>query len=537
LLNLLQSQLSFYGAIDEAVLYAKDGSGANPDAVLRIVGTLLPNTTGFGQSGWYHELLDFANRQHVRNRELRAPVTFPSVDQSLRYLQAPNAEERMRLATAALGTEPTPQPTPQPRTEPPSPEPPPTGANEPPPAPPRTPAALPERVTGSQYTPYHDPVLARSAYAAMVLARIADLGGMPPHLSANPNLPAQIMLAAVGSWVGPTLTGTTLEQTVNDLLDEAKRLESREQWRSFAATKVNQQFANQSVPCFGTLELFGDQYCSTLYTDTTDDDLSVDDIEKILDPRNWKLFAKFFCDVAAQQPKSYTACGWARILETIGPECAEWSMQTALLFYYGSDGNGGIFLNYDLDPDRQDDSGMVEVDNGYIWITPHNGTADPSQKGVQIHTSKQERVQGLSPTATAALGCLLGWGTYANDLLSGTATEVRNDPTIGTEPFVETVLTGEEKLSGVGQPVGGRAKLPPDFGHAMGDVRTLLTHHIDRSQKLAAKAGERWLDGMTRDDVKEITKEFGKHLEKFAVEAYKTAESNVKPQVTPTNNE
>jgi hypothetical protein len=41
------------------------------------------------------------------------------------------------------------------------------------------------------------------------------------------------------------------------------------------------------------------------------------------------------------------------------------------------------------------------------------------------------------------------------------------------------------------------------------------------------------LDGMTRDDVKEITKEFGKHLEKFAVEAYKTAESNVKPQVTP----
>jgi hypothetical protein len=348
-------------------------------------------------------------------------------------------------------------------------------------------------------------------------------------------LPAQIMVAAVGSWAGPTLAGPTLEQTVNDLLDEAKRVESRQQWLSFAATTVNQQFADQSLPCFGTLELFGDQYCSTLYTDTTDADLSVDDIQKILDPRNWKLFAKFFCDVTAQQPKPYTACGWARILETIGPECAEWSMQTALLFFYGKDSNGGIFLNYDLDPDRQDDSGMVEVDNGYIWIKPKNGT-DPSQKGVQIHTSKQERVQGLSPTATAALGCLLGWGTYANDLLSGTASKVITNG-IATVQFVPTVLTGEEKLSDVGQPVGGPAKLPPDFGHAMGDVRTLLTHHIDRSQKLAAKAGERWLDGMTRDDVKEITKEFGKHLEKFAVEAYKTAESNVKPQVTPTNNE
>ncbi len=537
MLNLLQSQLSFFGAIDEAVLYAKDGQGANPDAVLRIVETLLPNTTGFGQSGWYHELLDFANRPDVRNSRWPGPVTFPSVAQSLEYLQASTAEERMQLAREALGGEPTAAPAPQPRTEPPSPEPPPSGATEPPSEPTRTPAALPERVAGSQYTSYQDPVLARSAYAAMVLARIADLGGLPDDLSAIPDLPAQIMMAAVGSWAGTTLTGPTLEQIVNELLDEAKRIESRAQWRSFAATTVNQQFANQSVPCFGTLELFGDKYCSTLYTDTTDDTLSVNDIEKILDPRNWKLFAKFFCDVNAQKPKSYTACGWARILETIGPECAEWSMQTALLFYYGKDSNGGIFLNYDLDPDRQDDSGMVEVDNGYIWVTPKNATNDPSQKGVRIHTSKQERVQGLSPTATAALGCLLGWGTYANDLLSGTATEVQNDPTIVTESFVETVLTGEEKLSGVGQPVGGPAKLPPDFGHAMGDVRTLLTHHIDRSQNLAAKAGERWLAGMTRDDVKEITKEFGKHLEKFAVEAYKTAESNVKPQVSPTNNE
>jgi hypothetical protein len=534
LLNLLQSQLAFFGAIDEAVLYAKEGHGKKPDEVLSIVGTLLPGTTGFGQAGWYHEFHDFANRHGVRSSEWRGAVAFPSVEQSLEYLQATTAQERMRLATAALATEPTPQPTPQPRTEPPS-EPAPEGTTEPPPEPARTPSALPERVAGSQYTSYHDPVLARSAYAAMVLARVAYLGGLPPQLTAIRDLPEQIMVAAVGSWGGPTLAGPTLEQTVRKLLNEAKRVKSRQQWHSFAAKVVNQKFADQSLPCFGTLELFGEQYCSTLYTNTTDNDLSVDDIEKILDPRNWQLYAKFFCDVAGQNPPD-TACGWARILETIGPECAEWHMKTALVFYYGSDGNGGLYLNYDLDPDRQDDSGMVEVDNGYIWITPLKGS-NPSQKGVRIRTSKQERVQGLSPTATAALGCLLGWGTYANDLLSGTATEVLNNPAIVTVAFVLTVLNGTEKLSGVGQPVGGPAQLPPDFGHAMGDVRNLLTHHIERSRKLAAKAGDRWLDGMTRDDVKEITKEFGKHLEKFAVEAYKTAESNVKPQVTPTNNE
>jgi hypothetical protein len=534
LLNLLQSQLSFFGAIDEAVLFAKEGHGEKPGEVLSIVGTLLPGTTGFGQAGWYHELLDFANRRGVRNPALRAPVAFPTVEQSLRYLQASTAEERMRLATAALNAQATAQPTPQPRTEPPG-GPPPPSTTQPPAEPPRTPAALPERVADSGYTSYHDPVLARSAYAAMVLARIADLGGMPPHLSAIPDLPERIMVAAVGSWGGTTLTDPKLQQTVQDLLDEAKKVKSRDQWRSFASTKVNPQFANQSLPCFGTLELFGDQYCSTLYTNTTDDNLKVGDIEKILDPRNWSLYAKFFCDVTAQTPAN-TTCGWARILETIGPECAEWSMKTALIFCYGKDSNGGIYLNYDLDPVRTDDSGMVEVDNGYIWVTPQNNNNDPAQNGVQIRTSKQERVQGLSPTATAALGCLLGWGTYANDMLSGTADQVLKNATV-TFKFVPTVLAGEEKLSGVGKPVKGPAKLPPDFGHAMGDVRTLLDHHIERSRNLAAKAGERWLAGMTLDGVKEITKEFGEHLEKFAVEAYKTAESNVKPQVTPTNNE
>ena len=278
MLNLLQSQLAFFGAIDEAVLYAKEGHGAKPDEVLRTVGTLLPGTTGFGQAGWYHELHDFANRPGVRNRGLRGPVAFPSVEQSLEYLQAETAEERMRLATDALRAEPTPEPTPQPRTEPPS-EPTPKGTTEPPPEPPRTPAALPERVAGSQYTSYHDPVLARSAYAAMVLARIDDLGGMPPRLTVIPDLPAQIMGAAVNFWGGtPTIDPGTRRriQTVRELLDEAKRVESRQQWHSFAAKKINQQFADQSLPCFGTLELFGEQYCSTLYTNTTDDVLKVD---------------------------------------------------------------------------------------------------------------------------------------------------------------------------------------------------------------------------------------------------------------------
>jgi hypothetical protein len=510
LLNLLQTQLSFFGAIDEAVLFAKRGGGENPDAVLRTVETMLPGTTGFGQAGWYRELEEFANRPEVRVS--RSPARFPGAPEALGYLQAPTHDERMRLAFDSLGPEPS-----------------------------GTPARLPERI--GNYDPTHDPVLARSAYAAMVLAKIANLGGMPPEHRATPDMHAQIMAPAINFWRGSPdqfdASNPRSDPTVQNLLDQADSVHSRQQWHSLAAEEVDPKFADQSLPCFGTLEDLHGQYCSTLYTNTTDGKLTVNDIERIVDPRNWSLCCKFFCEVAAQQPP-YAKHGWSRILERIGPECDEWCLKTALLFYYGRDDNGGIFVNYDLDPNRQDDSGLVEVDNGYIWITPLEGT-DPSQEGVRIRTSKQERVQGLSPTATSALGCLLGWGDAANELLAGTARMVLDGkiPNAKLKKFQTTPPKAyESKMdSGVARPAGAgaRAALPPNFGDTVDDVRKLLNGLIDRTRDVAADAAKRWIDGMTREDVKEITGGIGTHLREFALEVYQTAENNVKPEVTKAN--
>ena len=151
---------------------------------------------------------------------------------------------------------------------------------------------------------------------------------------------------------------------------------------------------------------------------------------------------------------------------------------------------------------------MVEVDNGYIWVTPLNGT-DPSQKGVRIRTSKQERVQGLSPTATAALGCLLGWGTAANDLLSGTAkawcSKMR---AIVTVPFVDN---GVDRGTRSCPALGSRSADLPSC-HRISAMRwamsaICLTIRSIAREISAAKAAERWMDGMTLDDVKEITKD------------------------------
>jgi hypothetical protein len=502
LLNLLQSQLAFFGVIDEAVLYAQRGGGENPEAVLSTVKALLPGTTGFGQAGWYHELEEFANRPGVRVSDSR--ITFPTVPQAISYLQLPNGDARMGLARDFPG--------------------------------PGEPAALLER-TGN-YDALHDPVFARSAYAAMVLARIDGLGGIPPNREVPLDLPAQIMAAAVNYWRGSPghfdASQPRSDLTVQNLLSQVDRIDSRESWHRLAAQEVDLKFADQSLPCFGTLVEVDGEYVSTLYTNATDADLTVNEIVKIVDPRNWSLCCKFFCEVSAQV-EPYDPRGWSRILERIGPECQEWCLRTALLFYYGSDRRGGIFINYELDPHRQNDSGVVEVDNGYIWITPLNGN-DPSAKGVRIRTSKQERVQGLSPTATSALGCLLGWADAAYELVGGTARLVLDGkvPSAHLEHFEITPTPDYELHMDPGIPVpagaGSRTTLPPNFGSTVDDVRGLLNDLINRTRDVGADAATRWLDGMSRDDVREITDSIGRNLREFALDVYQTAENNVKPK-------
>ena len=160
---------------------------------------------------------------------------------------------------------------------------------------------------------------------------------------------------------------------------------------------------------------------------------------------------------------------------------------------------------------------------------------------MRILTSKQERVQGLSPTATSALGCLLGWGDAAYELLAGTARMVLDGkiPNVKLKKFRTTPPKGyESKMdSGFAKPAGAgaHATLPPNYGDTVDDVRKLLNGLIDRTRDVAADAAKRWLDGMSREDVKKITTGIGTNLRQYALEVYQTAENNVKPEVTKAN--
>jgi hypothetical protein len=358
----LHSQLALFGAIDQEVTNAKKclaAGAADSDAikyagVIDMVGEFLPGTAGFGQHGWYSELASFFNRPDV----LRSCVgfEFPTISVALNELRKAYVDEDDR-----------------------------------------------------------DPVLARAAYAAIILEKIYNL---TDRGRTDDNDVLSILRPALRSW-----TTGDVDDAVAALEARIVAINNRQAWLTHVGDAVNTEFAERAFACVGTLKKVDGQYSAFITTDTTDDELTVGDLAKIVEPINWADCCAFFCKMTAQD-EPFTDEGATRVSERISGQCAEYFIDTALTFWKAEQSDGSIFINYDLDSQRDNDTGLVEVDSGYIWITPIPGRAT----GVRIRTSKLERVSGLSPTATATLASLLGWGNHAHEMLAGTARRYMKNP-------------------------------------------------------------------------------------------------------------
>lgn len=359
----LHSQLALFGAIDREVSAAKERlrEGVDPDeaavaaGVIDMVGKFLPGTTGYGQHGWYAELTRYLNAPPVARGRNR--VMFPDLAEALAELRGTENQQDDR-----------------------------------------------------------DPVLARAAYAAIILKKIYSATGRGG--TEEDDEVFSIVGPALRSWTKPDEGDPTraLEEAIPDI-------NTRQTWLVYAAKTVGKQFAERAMSCFGTLKKVDGQYCAFITTDTTDDELTVADIAKIVEPINWHECCTFFCHMTAQKGP-HDKNGATRVSERISAECKEYFLDTALVFWKAKQPDGSIYINYDIDSERDNDTGLVEVDSGYIWITPI-----PDQPtGIRIRTSKLERVSGLSPTATAALACLLGWGSQAHEMLAGTAKAYMMNP-------------------------------------------------------------------------------------------------------------
>lgn len=260
-----------------------------------------------------------------------------------------------------------------------------------------------------------DPIMARAVYAAVILEKIYVLTN---RTRTEDNKVLDILRQALFSW--PSVNEDDPVVAIEDRIPD---INDRQSWLANISDAVSKEFAERSLSCFGALKKVDGQYCAYITTDTTDDKLTVADIAKIIEPVNWHECCAFFCKMTPQA-SAFSGNGGTRVSERVSAECKEYFMDTALVFWKAKLPDGSIYINYDLDSQRDKDSNLVEVDSGYLWISPIPGQAN----GVRIRTSKLERVNGLSPTATAALACLLGWGSQSHEMLAGTARKYLENP-------------------------------------------------------------------------------------------------------------
>ena len=88
----------------------------------------------------------------------------------------------------------------------------------------------------------------------------------------------------VNSWADAHGPSRTDSQTLDLLTGSLDGIRTRMEWMDFAGTNFGPAFADTSKACFGTLEDSDGLYCSTIYTDSTAADVSVDQIAQIIDP-------------------------------------------------------------------------------------------------------------------------------------------------------------------------------------------------------------------------------------------------------------
>lgn len=510
----LHAQMALFGALDEIVTQTDD------PVIRDTVEAFLPGTTGVGQRGWYAELQRFLNKNDLVPRDetgaplQRGPVTMPGLTEAMAEL--------------------TNQPLPG--------QPPPADEGPPPPD-----------------------VMARSIFAATVFNKLSRTAPLPPvtgwvpgsadplttlvpMAEPKPGSPPVAQPAPPVAGAPPLGAPPLPQQPGGPLRDMLMNVNNRQEYELLVtglarSNAMNPDIGGLPVPCTGALRRVGGQFCSVLTTDWEQPELTLAEMRRVIDPNNWPELCDFFVSMTPQTPLNPDPSrGWTRVLETVSGDETQWQLRTALKYWKGiSTPDEGIYINYDLDRPRIGDDPLVEVDAGYIWITPIvPGNPD---SGVRIRTSKAVRIRGLSPTATAALGCFSGWGDAASQMLVAKAKNPEHECT-EFEPSVNVDAAFRPGTSSK-KPATGSPGMPSNTalldaaedvelldgwrGALIDNVRTQVDAFIDKAAPLADELLTRWSDGLSVEDIKGFGQRASRDMTDYAVSLYSAAANALRP--------
>jgi hypothetical protein len=461
--------MALFGAIDEVV------SKTNDLDTVRLVESFLPGTTAPGRRGWYAELQRF----------LGSPELDPLDDDDNVV-----ARKGGDLFPGVSG-------------------------------------AMADLTEEQPVRPVRPAVMARSLYAATVLAKVAEHQG-------DDQMPDPVH----------TLLPRAVAEGTEDpgaLRDAFVNVGSRKEYRDLVATlaeknALHTEIATSPISCTGSLRKLDGGFCSVLTTDWIRPNLTVEDMKKVIDPHNWpKLAPGFFVAIKDQNPPT-DGKGWTRVMEVVSADPEQWQMRTALRYWKGTTPDGGIYVNYDLDADRTGDSGVVEVDAGYLLITPIKPGDNAS--GVRVRTCKQVRIRGISPTATAALSCFFGWGDAASHMLGDDAANPPPDlvpfgkpssPDDASPAPPPQAAVDEESEEAVDE-AAEKVEMPPGWrGLLIENVRKEANEFVGVAAEAGGDLYRRWSDGMDVKDVREFGEQFGRQMTDFTVRMFNAAAAAIRP--------
>jgi hypothetical protein len=77
--------------------------------------------------------------------------------------------------------------------------------------------------------------------------------------------------------------------------------------------------------------------------------------------------------------------------------------------------------------------------------------------------------------------------------------------------------------------MAGKPQLPPNFKDTVEDTRNLVNLFIGRLAGVAGNAGNKWIDGFTKTDVSDVVDDLNAKFKSQVLDAWSTAEDNVKP--------
>jgi hypothetical protein len=434
----LQALLALYGALDQAVIRG----GA---AVEATVERYLPGSTG-PNAGWYDELLGFlAAGTNVASRTAEEPAAPPNLSDALTILQ----DQRAGLGTAR---------------------------------PPLTELQLSRMVYAlgalshlpDEYLPqgWETPFSETLAIAGPQQAvRSVPFGGTPPG--------GDDLLALLQSQF----------RTRNDFTQVMKYAAHRG-WVA--------QLVADMPQCETKAMWVSGHLCVVVTTEFGNSQVSLDQLEDVIDPLNWAKCLPVFC---AMDPYPDRPDDWSRVLENWGVTCPIAQMVTPLKYWKGEgitnapSSQPSAWVDYALDDDPapgEVGDGKMVVDQGFIRMTSTSG--DAGIAGVQVRTKKVAGFRNLAFFPAALFACVMGYGYEGIQMMfGGVASRASNSA--GWTNWVPSTSTG---ASGVTQP--GQPGQPPECGdptsRAVALAVQMANECIDEMSKKSAAIAAKWANGV-----------------------------------------